>query len=228
MKLFKEKTDLTSALFLNKGPCLHLNNIRMFPKPIQKFIEIFSKLPSIGQRQATRLAFYLARQPELNRNLDEGLKSLLQGLKICRQCYLPFEKNGSDLCPICSNPQRKNNIICLVEKEIDAFSIEKMRQFKGTYHILGNLIDPADPKSYESLKIELLEGRIKKLANKIAEEIIIALNPTTDGDLTAMYLERRLKNLTKKITRLGRGLPTGGELEFADDETIRGAFEGRH
>ncbi len=200
----------------------------MFPKPIQKFVEIFSKLPSIGQRQATRLAFYLTRRPELNQNLNACLSGLVQDLKICQQCFLPFEKNGVDLCPICHNKERKQKIICLVEKEIDAFSIEKTREFKGTYHILGNLIDPSDSKSYESLKIDFLEKRIKNFPEKIADEIIIALNPTTDGDLTAMYLERRLKDSSRKITRLGRGLPTGGELEFADEETIRGSFEGRH
>ena len=218
-KISKQRKLLTSPVFLNKN---------MFPKPIQKFVEIFSKLPSIGQRQATRLAFYLTRRKELNQNLTAALNSLNAELKICKQCFLPFEKNSSDLCPICANKNRNQAIIALVEKEIDAFSIEKTRQFNGTYHILGNLIEPTDPQSYNSLKIEFLEKRIKNLPQKIAEEIIIALNPTTDGDLTAMYLERRLKNLTKKITRLGRGLPTGGELEFADEETIRGAFEGRH
>lgn len=199
----------------------------MNPKSIQKFIEIFAKLPSIGQRQATRLAFYLARRKSLIDNVIVALNSLNNDLKICEQCFLPFEQNGNKICPICSSPNRNQKIIAIVEKELDAFTIEKTKQFSGTFHILGNLIDPSDPESYQSLQIEKLEQRIKKLPGQMAEEIIIALNSTTDGDLTAMYLERKLKDLSKKITRLGRGLPTGGELEFADEETIRGAFVNR-
>lgn len=190
-------------------------------------MEIFSKLPSIGQRQAFRLAFYLTRKKEVNQELLEALKGLKENLEICRQCFLPFEKNNHSLCPICLDPSRKKEQICIVEKEIDAFSIEKTKKYRGTYHVLGNLIDPTDPKTYQTLKIEVLEKRIKNLPQKIAEEIIIALNPTTEGDLTAMFLERKLKNLAKKITRLARGLPTGGELEFADEETIKGALENR-
>lgn len=200
----------------------------MIPKPILKFVEIFSKLPSIGQRQAFRLAFYLTRKKEINQHLFSALKNLAEDIKTCPQCFLPFEKNDNSLCPICSDPNRKKNLICIVEKEIDAFSIEKTKKYLGTYHILGNLIDPSDPKTYQTLKIEVLEKKIKNLPQKIAEEIIIALNPTTEGELTAMFLERKLKNLAKKITRLGRGLPTGGELEFADEETIKGALENRH
>jgi recombination protein RecR len=198
-----------------------------FPKPIQKFVEIFSKLPSIGQRQATRLAFYLARKNDLSKNINSAIQTIAEDLKICEQCFLPFEKNGNTLCLICSDKKRNQSIICLVEKEIDAFSVEKTKTFTGTYHILGKLIDPSDQKSYDALNMNVLDERIKKLPEKIAEEIIIAVNPTTEGDLTAMYLERRLKDLTKKITRLGRGIPTGGELEFADNETISGAFNNR-
>ena len=201
--------------------------MNQFPNPIKKFIEIFSKLPSIGQRQATRLAFYLARKNDLSKNIINAFQSIAENLKICEQCFLPFEKNNNSLCPICSDKKRNQSIICLVEKEIDAFSIEKTKTFNGTYHILNNLIDPSNQNSYESLNIGILEERIKNLPKKITEEIIIAVNPTTEGDLTAMYLERRLKDLTEKITRLGRGIPTGGELEFADDETISGAFNNR-
>lgn len=200
----------------------------MFPKSIQKFIEIVAKLPSIGQRQATRLAFYLARKKNLTQSIISALNSLNDDLKICDQCFLPFEQNGNNLCPICTAKNRNQKIVAIVEKEIDAFSIEKTKQFSGTFHILGNLIDPSDPESYQSLQIEKLEQRIKKMPEQMADEIIIALSSTTDGDLTAMFLERKLKELSKKITRLGRGLPTGGEIEFADDETIKGAFENRH
>ena len=190
-------------------------------------MEIFSKLPSIGQRQATRLAFYLARKYDLSKNINSAIETIANDLKICSQCFLPFEKNGNNLCPICSDQKRNQTIICLVEKEIDAFSIEKTKNFIGTYHILGRLIDPSDQRSYDALNMNVLEERIKNMPGEKAEEIIIAVNPTTEGDLTAMYLERRLKDLSKKITRLGRGIPTGGELEFADEETISGAFSNR-
>ncbi len=190
-------------------------------------MEIFSKLPSIGQRQATRLAFYLARKNDLSKNINSAIETIANDLKICSQCFLPFEKNGNNLCPICSDQKRNQTIICLVEKEIDAFSIEKTKNFIGTYHILGRLIDPSDQRSYDALNMNVLEERIKNMPGEKAEEIIIAVNPTTEGDLTAMYLERRLKDLSKKITRLGRGIPTGGELEFADEETISGAFSNR-
>ncbi|HNW96659.1 MAG TPA: recombination mediator RecR [Candidatus Paceibacterota bacterium] len=198
-----------------------------FPNPIKKFVEIFSKLPSIGQRQATRLAFYLARKNDLSKNINSAIETIANDLKICDQCFLPFEKNGNNLCPICSDQKRNQTLICLAEKEIDAFSIEKTKTFIGTYHILGRLIDPSDQRSYDALNMNTLEERIKNMPEKKAEEIIIAVNPTTEGDLTAMYLERRLKDLSKKITRLGRGIPTGGELEFADEETISGAFDNR-
>lgn len=198
----------------------------MYPLSIQKFIEIISKLPSIGKRQALRLAFYLTRRKEILRQLKNSLDDLEKNIKLCEQCSLPFEGNGA-LCDICNDKNRIKNIICIVEKETDVFSIEATKQFKGVYHILGQMIDPNNFESYQKLGLEKLEGRIAQLPNKIAEEIILALNPTTEGDLTAMYLERKLKNLTKKITRLGRGIPTGGEIEFSDEETLKNALFNR-
>jgi recombination protein RecR len=199
----------------------------MFPEPIQKFIEIFSKLPSMGPRQASRLSFHFLRKKELAKNVLSSLNSLLNEISICQNCFLPFEKNSSSFCSICQDKKRNQNIICIVEKELDVFSLEKTNRFKGVYHILGNLIDPSHQETYNSLKLEILEKRIKQLPDKIAEEIIIAVNPTTQGDLTSMYLERRLKNLAKKISRLARGLPSGGEIEFADQETLSNSFENR-
>lgn len=197
----------------------------MLPYSIENFIEKFSKLPSIGRRQASRLAFYLLARKNFANQLDNSLKDLLDKTSLCSQCFLPFEKDSSSICSICSDSNRSQNTFCIVEKELDAFSLEKTNRFKGVYHILGRLIDPSDPKTYESLRLETLEKRIEKL--KIAEEIIIAVNPTSSGDLTAMYIERRLKDKAKKITRLGRGIPTGGEIEFADEETLFGALESR-
>ena len=198
----------------------------MYPLSIKNLIEVISRLPSIGKRQAFRLVFYLIRHNEIRHELILKLNDLNKNIKICHQCFLPFE-GANNLCDICSNPKRLSNIICIVEKEIDVFSIEQTRLFSGTYHILGHLINPSDINSYNTLRLDVLEKRIKNLPEKIAEEIIIAVNPTTEGDLTAMYLERKLKNLAKKITRIGRGIPTGGEIEFADEETIKNSLFNR-
>ncbi|MCX8016227.1 MAG: recombination mediator RecR [Patescibacteria group bacterium] len=198
----------------------------MLPSTIQKFVELVAKFPSIGKRQAFRLAFYLTRNKEIRQKLLIILAELEKNIKICEQCFLPFEGNGQ-LCDICTDRNRKKDLICVVEKETDVFSIENTHQFKGVYHILGQLIDPNNLESYQKLHIDKLQKRIQELPNKMAEEIILALNPTTEGDLTAMYLERKLKNLTKKITRIGRGIPTGGEIEFADEETIKNALSNR-
>lgn len=198
-----------------------------FPDPIEKFIETFSKLPSIGRRQASRLAFYFLKRKNFANQANLHLKNLLEEIDICPKCFLPFQKKQSPFCEICSNNNRNQKLICIVEKELDSFSLEGMSQYKGVYHILGGLINPNNLKTYEVLGLETLKKRIKELEGNIADEIIIAVNPTTDGDLTAMYLERELKNFSKKITRLGRGIPTGGEIEFADEETLFGALENR-
>ncbi|HOK20734.1 MAG TPA: recombination mediator RecR [Candidatus Paceibacterota bacterium] len=198
----------------------------MYPDSIKNLAETIAHLPSIGKRQALRLIFYLIRNQDVRRQLIQQLNELEKKIKICERCFLPFEGPGQ-LCHICSNPSRSQNIIAIVEKEIDVFSIEQTNSFKGTYHILGHLIDPADINSYNTLRLDQLEKRIRRLPQQIADEIIIAISPTTEGDLTAMYLERKLKNLAKKISRIGRGIPTGGEIEFADAETLKNALSNR-
>jgi len=197
------------------------------PKPIENFVKLFSSFPSIGQRQATRLAFYLVgRKKEKIKEIAKAIEALEKEMSICQQCFMPFHnpKKKEKLCSICSDPRRKKDIICVVEKETDLLTIENSHQFNGLYHILGGVISPADPESYKKLRIKPLLTRIKK--NKI-KEIIIATNPTTAGDLTSMYLEKALKETGVKISRLGRGLPTGGEIEFADPETIASALKRR-
>ena len=197
------------------------------PKPIEEFVKLFSSFPSIGQRQATRLAFYLVNQKkEKIKETIKAIEALEKEISICKECFLPFynPKGKEKLCPICSDPRRKKDIICVVEKETDLLTIENSHQYNGLYHILGGVISPTDPESYKKLKVKSLLVRIKK--NKV-KEIIIATNPTTAGDLTAMYLEKVLKEAGVKISRLGRGLPTGGEIEFADPETIASALKRR-
>ncbi|MDD3614485.1 MAG: recombination mediator RecR [Candidatus Pacebacteria bacterium] len=198
----------------------------MYPDSIKNLAETIARLPSIGKRQALRLIFYLIRNQDVRRQLIQQLNELEKKIKICERCFLPFEGPGQ-LCHICSNPSRIQNIIAIVEKEIDVFSIEQTNSFKGTYHILSHLIDPSDINSYNTLRLDQLEKRVRRLPQQIADEIIIAISPTTEGDLTAMYLERKLKNLAKKISRIGRGIPTGGEIEFADAETLKNALSNR-
>jgi len=200
-----------------------LNNI-MYPKSIQKLIELFSKFPTVGPRTAARFVFYLIK---LNQEkFDELLNSitdLRKAIKICSFCFNPFEAlDNKDLCPICEDISRDKTLLCIIEKEIDLVSIEKTKKYKGLYFILGGKINLK--KNDKDMRIEELKQRIE---NSSFQEIIIATNPTTEGEATALFIKRELKSFNIKITRLGRGLPVGGELEYADEDTLTSAFEGR-
>ena len=202
----------------------------MYPKPIKEFIDNFSKLPGIGPRQAARLAFWILNG---DKNIRENLKKSLEGLgkeiKTCQTCHFAIENNGNDKCHFCDNPGRDHKIICVVEKETDLGTIEKSGGYKGLYHVLGGLFSALDTAIPKNLKIPELISRIeiRKNTGKKFEEVILALSPTHEGDLTAHYLERLLKPLKIKITRLGRGLPYGADVEFADAQTLSGALDGR-
>lgn len=204
----------------------------MYPPVIKKLIEIFSRFPTVGPRTATRFAFYLLKTSDKERKeLIEAISKLSSEVKICRFCQKPFSRDG-DLCEICSDPSRDRTKICIVEKESDLEAIEKTERYKGLYYILGKTISTLEEEEVKKLKINDLKRRIEKpqkfgLLDASFKEIIIALNPTIPGDVTSRYLERELKDLGIKITRLGRGLPTGGEIEYADEETLGEALEGR-
>jgi recombination protein RecR len=196
----------------------------MIPEPIQKFIEAFSRLPSIGPRLATRLAFYLSN---LNKDDFKNLEESLSGLKKisrCRQCFFVGKTN---LCNICSNPARHKQLIAIVEKETDLLSIENTGKFKGHYLILGTMSPKGTLEAGQRLRLQHLKNRIlKDLGGKI-EELIIALAPDASGDYLTNIISQEFKDLATKITRLGRGIPTGGEIEFADPETLSQAIERR-
>jgi len=208
----------------------------MYPQPIQKLINLFEKFPTIGRRTAGRFAFYLLKLPpkEINELLN-SIVELKRSIKTCSFCFNPFElslseKTNKNLCPICRDKLRNKNILCLVEKEVDLISIEKTKKYKGLYFILGGTINFKDDKKIN--RIKELKERIKNpekfgIEKTQFKEIIIATNQTAEGEATALYLERVLKPLKIKITRLGRGLPAGGELEYADEETLSSALEGR-
>lgn len=202
------------------------------PKPIKDFIQIFSKLPGIGPRQTTRLAFWLLHQKkETQYSFYHAFTNLFSKTQVCPNCFFISEKDSSkqenQLCKICQDPQRDHSIICVVEKETDLISIENTNKYKGLYHVLGGLISEIDESRKEKLTVKQLLTRIK--TNKKVKEIILALNPTSEGNLTTYYIEKAIKTINPniKITKLGRGLPQGGEVEFADAETLVNALEGR-
>lgn len=199
----------------------------MIPEAIQKFIESFSKLPSLGPRAATRLAFYLTKlDPESFKNLEEGLNNLKK-INRCEQCFF-LKDTKNKICGICADSNRKSNLIAIVEKETDLLSIEKTGNFKGKYLVLGEVSERGILESAQKLKLAHLKNRIQKEFNGKIEEIIIAVNPTTIGDFTTNTIREELKNSAEKITRLGRGIPTGGEIEFSDEETLSQALERRN
>jgi len=196
----------------------------VYPKSIQKLIDLFSKFPTVGPRTAGRFVFYLLKLPkEEIENLISSITNLKEKVKLCKLCFYPFENEG-ELCEICRNPNRDKSLLCVVEKEPDLLTIEKIKKYIGLYFILGGTVSALKKADIKNLKTKQLLERAK---NPEIKEIIIATNSTTEGEATALYLERLLKPLNKKITRLGRGLPVGAELEYADEETISSALESR-
>ncbi len=207
----------------------------MYPKTIQKLIDLFSKFPTVGPRTASRFVFYLLKlsNEEVEELLD-SISNLKKTVKTCSFCFNHFESSASqlaggkderNLCSICQDVSRDKTLLCIIEKETDLISIEKIKKYKGLYFILGGTISTFKKADIKKLRINELENKIKNQPE--IKEIILALNSTTEGQATVLYLERLLKPYNKKITRLGQGLPVGGELEYADEETLSSALEGR-
>lgn len=200
------------------------------PKTIQKLIESFEKLPGVGPKTAQRLTFYLLHVPQ--GELDSFAKSLSDLKKntiICSICQMTDEVSP---CSICANNQRDKTIICVVEQPLDVLALEKNGKYKGLYHVLHGKIDPLNNIGPDEIFIDQLFTRLKSESSEISE-IILATNPTMEGEATAMYITKQIKdqklNLKSlpKITRIGRGLPVGADLEYADDITLQRAMEGR-
>jgi recombination protein RecR len=196
------------------------------PKAIQNLIEAFEKLPGVGPKTAQRLTFYLLHVPQ--GELDKFANSL-QNLKkdtiLCSNCFMIDDK---DPCSICSNSERDHSTICVVEQPLDVLALEKGRDYKGIYHVLHGKIDPLNNVGPEEIYVAQLIAKLKSQNSKV-KEIILATNPTMEGEATAMYIAKQIKaqNLKLKITRIGRGLPVGADLEYADDTTLQRAMEGR-
>lgn len=195
------------------------------PKAIQNLIESFEKLPGVGPKTAQRLTFYLLHVPQ--GELDKFAASL-QDLKkdtiLCSICYMIDDRNP---CSICSDQNRDHSTICVVEQPLDVLALEKGRGYKGIYHVLHGKIDPLNNIGPDEIYISQLFQRLKK--DSKVKEIILATNPTMEGEATAMYISKQLKNHNPDInvTRIGRGLPVGADLEYADDVTLQRAMDGR-
>ncbi|MBI2506773.1 MAG: recombination protein RecR [Candidatus Colwellbacteria bacterium] len=196
------------------------------PSPLTRFVEIFSALPGIGPRQAVRLAFFFVEQGVAFE--DEVAKTILglKGIKICRQCFY-IHQNENGLCGICADKNRNPRLIAIVEKETDLMSIENTGQFHGRYLILGDMRKTGILEAAQKLRLNSLKAWIEKELEGKAEEIIIALNPSPQGELLAGLITEEFKDLADKISRLGRGIPSGGEIEFADEETLGSALKRR-
>lgn len=201
------------------------------PKPVSKLIESFERLPGIGPKSAQRLTFYLLHVPQ------EYLESFAQALtnlkKNTVECSVCFNVSETDPCVICTSPSRDKTMICVVEQPIDILSIERTDKYRGVYHVLHGGINPLQNIGPEELRIDQLLKRIKN-STVLVHEIILATNPNMEGEATAMYINKQLKELavrstqfTVKTTRLAHGLPVGGDLEYADEVTLSRSFEGR-
>jgi len=196
------------------------------PRAIQNVIDSFERLPGIGPKSAQRLTFYLLHFPqhELDR-FGSSLQNLKTGTKICSICYSVDE---TDPCVICTDQNRDKSIICVMEQPLDLLAMERSGKYKGVYHILHGKIDPLNNIGPDEIFIKQLLDRCKNQEAGI-REIILATNPTMEGDATAMYISKQIKNqkLEFKITRIGRGLPIGADIEYADSGTLDRAMEGR-
>jgi len=192
------------------------------PPSVVELTETLSELPGIGPKTASRLAFFLLRgKSELSLRLAEALKGLVERTRFCSICYNVTE---DDPCPICANPIRNQHLVCVVEEPMDLLALERTDQYHGVYHVLHGALSPMDGVFAEDLRVTELESRIRRGE---VQEVILATNPTSEGDYTAAYLLQRLKPLGVRVTRLGRGLPMGGDLEYADAVTLTRALESR-
>lgn len=204
----------------------------MFPQPIQKLIAHFQKLPGIGPRQAAKFALRLVKMtPAEIQTMSQDMINLKDSIGECKECFLLFDKaipqsNAASLCQFCRDKNRDRAKICVVTSDHDALTIEKTKSFNGVYHILGGHISLLDKKENSSLNLIALKNRlVSKPAGSL--EIILALNATTEGQATAMFLERYLQDSNAKISRLAQGLSTGSEIEYTDNQTLINAFKHR-
>jgi len=193
-----------------------------YPEPVARLIEALQRLPGIGPKTAQRLAFFLLKRPSDEVTaLAESITQLKARIVNCRVC---FNVTEDDPCRICSDPARNTRALCVVEEPNDLLAIERTGEFRGRYHVLLGALSPLDGIGPEDLKVRELLSRLEQ---EPVDEIILATNPSVEGEATAIFLGKLLKPFTTRITRIARGLPVGGDLEYADEVTLSKAFEGR-
>jgi recombination protein RecR len=196
-------------------------------EPVARLIEAFARLPGIGPKTASRLTFHLLRAPETEaRTLAAALIAVREQVVFCERC---FNISDRPVCSICDDTRRDATKLCVVEEPLDVLALERTSEFKGLYHVLHGAISPIDGVGPDRLKIRQLHraGRGGPAAGERFEEVVIATNPTLEGEATAMYLAERLEPLVGSVTRIARGLPVGGDLEYADEVTLIRALQGR-
>lgn len=192
------------------------------PKSVQRLIDEFSRLPGIGPKSASRLTFFLLRGDGQQANdLAEALRELRERTRFCSDCFNITEDNP---CGVCADPRRDSGLLCVVEEPLDVLAIERTSQFRGRYHVLHGAISPVEGVGPDDLKINELIGRLQAAPVK---ELILATNISLEGEATAMYIQKQVAGLGVRVTRLARGLPVGGDLEYADETTLARALEGR-
>jgi len=198
--------------------------MRTLPEPVQNLVDAFSRLPGIGPKTASRLTFYLLRAPEdLSQSLSQALISIKQDTGLCEVCF-NITRKDRPVCEVCTSEHRDSQVLCIVEDPLDVLAIEKTAGYNGLYHVLHGVLSPIEGIGPEDLKIKELYERLKE---NDFQEVILATNPSMEGDATAMYLHESIAPIGIQVTRLARGLPVGGDLEYADQNTLLRALAGR-
>jgi recombination protein RecR len=200
-----------------------------YPAPLARLVQELSKLPGIGEKTAARLAFHMLKGKKDDVfNLADSIGKLRKEMGLCRICFgfseVDPQSGETSVCMICRNPERDQQSICVVEEPSDLIAVERSQEFRGLYHVLHGTISPLDGIGPDALRIKELLARIK---SEVVQEIIVATNPTMDGEATALYLSKVIKPLGVAVTRIARGLPMGGDLEYTDAVTLGKALEGR-
>lgn len=196
----------------------------MLPDPLQNLISALERLPGIGPKTASRLAFYLLRAPdEYSAALAEALVDLKSRIAFCEECF-NITLAGRPRCEICADPRRDGSLLCVVEEPLDVLALERVGVFQGKYHVLHGLLSPIEGIGPNDIKIAPL---LQRVAAGGVREVVLATNPSMEGDATALYLQKQLQPLGVRVTRLARGLPVGGDLEYADQNTLLRALTGR-
>ncbi|HFD2052785.1 recombination mediator RecR [Clostridium perfringens] len=195
--------------------------MEFYPVAIEKLIEEFAKLPSIGKKSAQRLTLHILNLPK--DEVEEFANALVKARGTIKYCSVCGNFTDTDPCAICSNPNREKDIICVVEQPKDIMTMEKVKEFNGLYHVLHGTISPIQGRGPQDIRIRELVARM----SGDVKEVIVATNPTIEGEATAMYISKILKPLDVKVTRIAAGIPVGGDLEYADEVTLSKALEGR-